>query len=188
MPQIRKIEDAILLERLDQTFRNVGFEGASLAAIADSTGLKKSSLYHRFPNGKEQMAIEVLSTIVKALEGQLLPVLDSNAAPSAKMEHFVGTMDRLYCGGRASCLLNMLAPPRGDTTERGNAINAIFETLRHALCSIAIQAGAKQDEADLRAEQVLVEVQGALVVARGSNDPKVFQRTLGRLSNIILPA
>jgi len=53
------IEDDDLICKLTDVFRNVGYDGASLAVLADATGLKKASLYHRFPGGKEQMAEEV---------------------------------------------------------------------------------------------------------------------------------
>ena len=67
MPQIRKIEDDVLLDRLAETFKDVGYEGASLSVLSDATGLKKSSLYHRFPDGKAQMAQEVMAQTARDL-------------------------------------------------------------------------------------------------------------------------
>ncbi len=53
---------ALLIRRqvVSEVFRRVGYDGASLEELAKATGLKKSSLYHRFPEGKRQMATEVL--------------------------------------------------------------------------------------------------------------------------------
>jgi len=187
MPQVRKVEDDVLLARLAHTFKDVGYEGASLSAISEATGLKKSSLYHRFPRGKEQMAQEVLQQVADTLEAELFPVLAGAETPGRKMAAFVRVMDSVYAGGRESCLLNMLSPPRGTQGVCGEAIAGTFHRLRTALSQVAHQASAGDDEADLRAEEVLVALQGALVMARGIADPAVFERTLTRLPGIIDP-
>jgi TetR/AcrR family transcriptional repressor of lmrAB and yxaGH operons len=187
MPQVRKVEDDVLLERLARTFKDVGYEGASLTAISEATGLKKSSLYHRFPGGKEQMAQEVLGGVASMLDGDLFPVLEGDASPECKMDGFVQVMDSVYASGRESCLLNMLCPPRGAGGERTDAIAGTFRRLLDALGTVARQAGAVGKDAQRRAEEVLVTLQGALVVARGTNDPAVFERALGRLPGILLP-
>ena len=54
------VDEADLLCRLSNVFRDVGYEAATLTMLAQATGLQKASLYHRFPEGKEQMAREVL--------------------------------------------------------------------------------------------------------------------------------
>jgi TetR/AcrR family transcriptional repressor of lmrAB and yxaGH operons len=186
MPQVRKVEDNVLLERLARTFKDVGYEGASLAAISEATGLKKSSLYHRFPGGKEQMAQEVLGGVASTLDAELFPALEGDASPERKMDDFVHVMDSVYASGRESCLLNMLCPPRGAGGERSAAIAGTFQRLLDALGAVARQAGAVGKDAHLRAEEVLVALQGSLVVARGTNDPAVFQRALRRLPGIVL--
>lgn len=187
MPQIRKVEDDVLLERLARTFKDVGYEGASLSAISEETGLKKSSLYHRFPRGKEQMAQEVLQQVAQALDTHLFPALAGEDAPEKKMATFVQVMDGVYASGRESCLLNMLSPPRGEQGVCGEAIASTFHRLLAALGDVARQAGATGKNADLRAEEVLIALQGSLVLARGIGDPGVFTRALARLPGIINP-
>lgn len=186
MPQVRKIGDDVLLEKLTQTFQNVGYEGASLAALSDATGLKKSSLYHRFPEGKAQMAQEVMAQTARVLDAEVFPLLAGGDTPDRRIGAFVEVMDGFYAGGRQSCLLNMLLPPRGEATACGDAINTTFHRLLDALSVVARDAGADAAQAKLRAEQVLVELQGALVVARGMNDAAVFGRALARIPAIIL--
>ena len=50
-----------VLAALVQTFRQHGYEGASLSMLSQASGLGRSSLYHYFPNGKKEM----LSCLVK---------------------------------------------------------------------------------------------------------------------------
>lgn len=186
MPQVRKIEDAALIERLGQKFKDVGYEGASLSMFSEATGLTKSSLYHRFPQGKEQMAQEVLKETRRLLDADVLPMLRAEIEPRSKMDYFVGAVDSLYAGGKDSCLLNMLSPPRGQINACGEAINETFHQLLAALTSVAKEAGASEADAKLRAERVLVEIQGSLVVSRGMGDPTVFSRALSRIPATIL--
>ena len=61
MSRTSAIDDGELIARLSGVFRDVGYEGATLSALAAATGLQKASLYHRYPGGKQQMADEVLA-------------------------------------------------------------------------------------------------------------------------------
>ncbi|MET0616193.1 MAG: helix-turn-helix domain-containing protein, partial [Luteibacter sp.] len=46
-----------------ETFRELGYDGATMSRITKRTGLGKGSLYHFFPGGKEDMAAAVLADI-----------------------------------------------------------------------------------------------------------------------------
>src|SRR5215213_4679270 len=61
-----------MLDRLMDLFREKGFDGASLSDISEATGLGKSSLYHHFPSGKEEIALQVLAHLEQQLEQALL--------------------------------------------------------------------------------------------------------------------
>ena len=56
-----------VVERLMRVVRRHGYDGASLAELSKATGLGKSSLYHYFPDGKDDMVRAVL----EHLESQL---------------------------------------------------------------------------------------------------------------------
>lgn len=186
MPQVRKVDDELLIQRLSQTFKDVGYEGASLSTLSEATGLQKSSLYHRFPNGKQQMAEEVLSHTRQLLDTEVFPILDGTLSPPEKVERFVTVMRAIYDNGAESCLLNTLSPPRGVKTARGAAIVDTFRRLLSGLAHVAHEAGADEQQAHRRAEQALVELQGSLVLARGTDDASVFERMVERLPAIIL--
>lgn len=186
MPQVRKVEDAELMQRLARIFKDVGYEAASLAVLANATGLKKASLYHRFPLGKEQMAEEVLAFTNQILDTHVFPVLSDETRPEKKMSSFVRVIDEFYLNGNESCLLNLLCPPRGEESTRAKAIAATFKRLIDALTRVAEETGAPKKLAKARAEHALVELHGALVLARATGDDKVFQRMLTRLPAIIL--
>ncbi|UPG89981.1 TetR/AcrR family transcriptional regulator [Luteibacter aegosomaticola] len=186
MPKPRKVEDDELTLQLTRIFKEVGYDAASLAVLSEATGLKKASLYHRFPGGKEQMAEEVLSATADVLEANLFPLLEDASKPEKKMAAFVRIIDTFYASGNESCLLNVLAPPRGEQNGRATAIASIFQRLSQGLTRVAEEAGATKRMAKVYAEQALVELHGALILSRGTGDTQVFGRMLTRLPAIIL--
>ena len=74
----RLVTDDQLLTALVGLFGDRGFDSASLADIALATGLQKSSLYHRFPGGKQQMATEVANRIGSIFGSVILAPLESD--------------------------------------------------------------------------------------------------------------
>lgn len=60
-----------LVALLAEVFRRHGYDGASMAEISAATGLGRSSLYHWFPGGKDEMAAAVLQATVDALSAEL---------------------------------------------------------------------------------------------------------------------
>ncbi len=57
------LERGDVIPLVAEVFRELGYEGASLNEITERTGIGKGSLYHFFPGGKEQMAVEVLDHV-----------------------------------------------------------------------------------------------------------------------------
>jgi len=71
-------EKAEIVGRLFIVFQDKGYEGASLADLSQATGLGKSSLYHHFPRGKEQMAEAVLEQGKTFIQTAVADVAKSN--------------------------------------------------------------------------------------------------------------
>ena len=61
-----KVSEEEVVQKLFQVFRLKGFDGASLSDLAEATGLKKASLYHRYPGGKQEMAAAVMDFVISS--------------------------------------------------------------------------------------------------------------------------
>src|SRR3990167_1106920 len=110
------IGEEALVARLSATFRDVGYEGASLALLSEATGLKKASLYHRFPGGKEQMGLEVLQEAGRWLTEHVLGPLAGEGTPRERITAMARELDVFYRGGKQACLLNLLSSTIGETS------------------------------------------------------------------------
>lgn len=170
-----------LMARLSAVFRDVGYEGATLTILSEATGLKKASLYHRFPQGKEQMAREVLAHARAWLEAQILVPLASDAAPKERIAKMIEKLDEFYSGGRQACLLNMLSSARIHDGPFTQSIRQIFEAWVGALSAVLIDAGLDDEPARARAERAVILLQGSLVVSRGMGTTRPFRAFLQSL-------
>lgn len=173
-----------VLDRIMDSFRKDGYDGASLATLSKRTGLGKSSLYHHFPGGKEQMAVEVLAHLAAMLGPAFQAVRDEPDA-NRKLDLMLDAIDTLYEGGRKPCLLERL----GASVDRARfeaPLRSIFAEWISLLTSIGRAAGLGATLARRRAEGAVVRIEGSLVVAAGMGDPKIFARTLDELRATLL--
>ena len=166
-----------MLDRLMNLFRDQGFDGASLADISSATGLGKSSLYHHFPNGKEQIALEVLGHLESQLEEVVFEPMRSSAPPAKKLDRMLDAIDQFYEHGRKACLLERLTA----SVDHGHfrrPLGRAFSTWIDAVEALGLEAGLTRSVARHRAEDLVVRIEGALVVCAGTGDTSVFARTI----------
>lgn len=182
------INDADLIGRLSQAFREHGFEGASLAILSRETGLKKASLYHRFPGGKEQMAQEVLESTRTWLEENVLAALRSDAAPKARIALMIRKLDGLYAGGRQACILNLLSATGVRDGPFAGLVRDIFTAWINGIAGALVEAGLEPAVARRRAERAVTAIQGALVLSHGLGDTGCFRDALRELPDELLGA
>src|SRR5919106_1455212 len=105
----RLVTDSQLIERLSDLFRRAGFDGASLGDIAEATGLQKSSLYHRFPGGKQQMATEVAAAVGERFATSILAPLGTDEPLEERVRVVGRNLAAFYERGARNCLLDMLS-------------------------------------------------------------------------------
>ena len=175
---------AEVLDRIMESFRNHGYDGASLATISRRTGLGKSSLYHHFPGGKEQMALDVLAHLGAAFR-ETFHAVENERDPAKKLDLMLSATDTFYDGGRMACLLERLGASV-DRARFGTPLKATFIDWMAVLENICRTAGLTATTAHRRAEGAIVRIEGALVVAAGIGDPSVFGRTLDELRATLL--
>jgi len=186
MARPQSVEDKELINGLSCVFRDVGYEGASLAMLALATGLKKASLYHRFPRGKQQMAEEVLGAALGWYDTNILAPLHAVGPPRERLAGVAAQLDGFYSAGQHACLLNMLAAPRAATGPFSAGIKGAFKALIDAFSQLARDAGHAPEKAKLRAERTVMLLQGSLVLSRGLGSSEPFQIFLAGLAGDLI--
>jgi TetR/AcrR family transcriptional regulator, lmrAB and yxaGH operons repressor len=162
-----------------EVFREFGYEGASLSRITEKTGLGKGSLYHFFPGGKEDMAKAVLDDVDAWFERHVFDPLRHDT-PDAAIGGMWDAVDSYFHSGGRICLVGAFALD-GTRDRFADVISGYFgrwiASLRHAL----VQQGWDPADAGQGAEEVVLGIQGALVLARATEDESLFVRTMARL-------
>lgn len=180
---IAERDDVIPL--LAEVFRTYGFEGASLARIAEGTNLGKGSIYHFFPGGKEEMADVVLAHVDAWFQHNVFESLRENADAAAGISAMFDEVERYFLSGRRVCLLGVFA--LGNERDRfAERVSDYFGAWIRALAAALVRTGRKPAEARALAEEVVGGIQGALVLARALDRTDVFTATLKRFRKRLL--
>ncbi|MFK0164700.1 TetR/AcrR family transcriptional regulator [Rhizobium sp. NPDC090279] len=171
--------DAVAL--VAEVFRELGYEGASMSEITARTKLSKGSLYHFFPGGKEQMAAEIMAHIDAWFVAEMFRPLEEGE-PHEAISSMWETTDSYFRSGRRVCLIGAFA--LDETRDHFSAvILGYFHRWIEALAGALTRAGMASIEAQALAEETVVGIQGALMLARALGDEAVFGRMLERLKN-----
>ncbi|MFC3106738.1 TetR/AcrR family transcriptional regulator [Undibacterium arcticum] len=174
-----------MVDSIISVFRSEGYEGASLAKLSEATGLGRSSLYHHFPMGKEDMANAALDRLGILMGGDILGPLAGPGSARQRLADFGAKISGFYADGRQPCLLDVFSV--------GDAARLFQDRLRQtnrafiqAITDLAASTGASPAEAARRGEDALIAIEGALIVSRGlaSSDP--FRRVLAELPDRVL--
>jgi AcrR family transcriptional regulator len=170
-------EKAEIVDRLFEVFRDHGYEGASLADLSRATGLGKSSLYHHFPRGKEQMAEAVLQKSKAFIQTAIAEVARSPESLRGRIRKIIAALDQIYASGRNPCVLGRLAV--SDIGPAGRQLaREIFALWTDAVAVLAHESGMSQLRARHFAEDWIARVQGSLILYAANGNCGPFERTM----------
>ncbi len=174
----QKISDTDLIAALTATFRSKGYEGTSLNEIAEATGLKKASLYHRFPKGKKEMAECVFNYINTWIEEHLFYALaDNNFPPKQRLINGLAHIRTLYDEGNETCIFRAFSMQTGLELFEHH-INSGMTAWINAFTELGVALNLSPTEANKKAIETLIQIQGALIVTKGLNDISVFNNAI----------
>lgn len=89
-------------------------------------------------------------------------------------------------GVKATCPLNLLSSPIGESGPLNASFRKLFEAFVNALTDVVIDAGCPANIARDRAERGVALIQGSLVLARGLGSTEPFRKMLQSLPDELL--
>ena len=175
-----------VLAKLCEIFRMHGYAGTSLSLISEQTGLQRSSLYHYFPGGKEQMAAETLQLVHDTFITSLENLMATDTSARDKAEALATTLQDYYQQGHLGCILPSLTTTQQFPTFQ-EAAATLLEAWRSVIAEIAEQGGLSETQAQKNANQVICLVEGSLAMTKitGSND--VFLDVMQQIPELLAP-
>lgn len=169
-----------VLEALFRVFRDRGFEGATISEIAKACGLGKASLYHHFPDGKDAMLDALVRTVLARLDRDAFASLQGNDAPKARIRAVIEGFGQYLEGGERNCLIGVLS--LGTARARiGALVSEYLQRWIVGLTQLYEAAGLSHKRAARAARDLMVRLQGAVVVSRMLDNVETFEQTSKRL-------
>jgi TetR/AcrR family transcriptional regulator, lmrAB and yxaGH operons repressor len=156
---------AALMDGVIETFKRKGYDGASLSDLGAATGLAKASFYHRFPSGKPEIGRAALAESGKRFTQAVLRPLQSTAPPAARLNAMYDGVLDYYGGDTQACLMN--------TMTLGDGAALYGKDIKHTIAAwekliAACFEDASEDAARTKAINIIIRIQGALVLSRMS--------------------
>jgi TetR/AcrR family transcriptional regulator, lmrAB and yxaGH operons repressor len=122
----------------------------------------------------------VLAFLEEQLELALFEPMRAAGTPRKKLDRMLDTIDAFYEGGKRACLLERLCASV-DARRFRRPLGRAFSTWIDAVEALGVESGLPRAVARNRAEDVVVRVEGALVVCAGTGDTSIFARTIREL-------
>lgn len=176
-----KVESSELLAGLMTVLRSKGYDGASLNELASASGLKKASLYHRFPGGKQEITAAVLQYVGDWLETNLKQVLlNEDASPAQRLAKAIANIEALYDQGKQTCIIRALSMDSGVDMFAQELKQGIDQWIE-GFSTLGRAFGYSDQEAQQKAWEVITNIQGSLVVSKAIGSTEPFAQAIGRI-------
>ena len=164
---------AALVENAATLFRRQGYAATGLNQILDEAGVKAGSLYHHFPQGKQQLA----AAVVDAAGGDIERLLRRFLATGRPVADIVARWIDLLVAGlagdqRDGCPIEPIATESVHASPLVRAASArAFAGWCAAIEERLRSEGWSEDDAKTVALAVISLIEGALILSRIAGDP-----------------
>ena len=172
-----------ILDATADFFRRQGYHGTGIKQILATANAPFGSLYHFFPNGKEQLGAEVIHRS-GALYRQLFEFIMDRASDvrTGIGDFFLGAAETLRSTDYAdACPIAAIALDVASTSEPLRQATAdVFESWRDAAAERLVRAGIAPNHARALALSIISTLEGAFVLSRAmkSTEPMEAAKAL----------
>jgi TetR/AcrR family transcriptional regulator, lmrAB and yxaGH operons repressor len=162
-----------MIEGAAQLLAQKGLQATSFSEVLEFTGAPRGSVYHHFPEGKDQLVGSAIELASQRMHGYL----DSKAGASAFeiTEYFLYLWSQVLLRSHfhAGCAV-LAVTVATDSTELMNQTATIFRTWRHRLADLLEQGGLSTKDATRFAAALVAASEGAVVMSRAEQSMEPF--------------
>ncbi len=166
-----------------QLFRDRGYDGTGFRDVVARADAARGSIYHHFPDGKAQLAAEV----VERTGGRISELIERECGdqePREALARLGGLAERIVLGGelRPGCPVAAVTMAAEDPDGQLRAVTTkVFEQWQSALADCVMAAGASTPDAKRFATLTVAAVEGALLLCRASGEPTALRDVIDAL-------
>lgn len=146
-----------------------GFQGASLSRVLADSGAPRGSIYHHFPEGKDQLVAAAVEVAGERAVGVLdaLSGLGAVEIVDGYMAIWRSILER--SGFTAGCSV-LAVTVSADSRELVERAGEVFRSWQARLAGLLESAGLARDDADAFATMLIAASEGAVVLARAEQE------------------
>ena len=161
-----------LIERAATLFRRQGYAATGLNQILDEAGVRAGSLYHHFPQGKQELAAAVVDTAGAGIEQLLRRFLATDRSVADIVDRWIDLLVAGLAGDqRDGCPIEPIATESVNASPLVRAASArAFKGWCVAVEDRLRSEGWSAAEAKQAAVAVISLIEGALILSRISGD------------------
>jgi AcrR family transcriptional regulator len=162
-----------------------GLQETSFSGVLELTGAPRGSIYHHFPQGKDQL----IASAVDLAGAHAIALIDRSAGASAEQvtTHFLGMWRQVLVRSefKAGCsvLAVTIATDSADLLEHAATV---FRTWRLRLAELLREGGLDEQDAARFAAILIAGTEGAVVLSRAEQSMEPFELVAAQLSAQVL--
>ena len=168
----RGVRERMVASAVDLLARR-GLQATSFSEVLEHSGAPRGSLYHHFPEGKDQM----IGSALDAAGGRAIELLDQKSgAPAEEITAwFLHIWREVLIRGKfeAGCAILAVAVA-ADSLELLDQTARVFRTWRRRLAELLEQGGLAAVDAQRFAAVLVASSEGAVVLARAEQSLEPF--------------
>ena len=171
-------------------FRRQGYAATGVNQILETADVKAGSLYHHFPDGKQQLAAAVVDSVGTDIEDRLRQFLDSGLPIADIVDGWIDLMSSgLASDRRDGCPIEPIATESVNASPQVREASArVFAGWCAAVADRLRQDGWADADADETALAVIALIEGALILSRIAGDNAALDATKTAVRTLIGPA
>jgi TetR/AcrR family transcriptional regulator, lmrAB and yxaGH operons repressor len=170
-------------------FRRQGYAATGVNQILESADVKAGSLYHHFPNGKQELAAAVVDSVGGAIEQRLRTLLASGAPVADIVD---GWIDILAAGlasdHRDGCPIEPIATESVNASPQVREASArAFDGWSRAVADRLRADGWPDGDSRQTALAVIALIEGALILSRTAGNPAALEAARAGTRTLLNP-
>ncbi|MEL7025725.1 MAG: TetR/AcrR family transcriptional regulator [Pseudomonadota bacterium] len=159
-------------------FQEKGYNGVGLSEILAATGLTKGSLYHHFPNGKSDLALEAAALANREMTRIINDAFEPAEDYGAGVKTLFYKLAKLFevMGSYTGCPISEILFAGPDHVEFREKSDAYFQGWIDQIAGHATRLGEDDANAEPRGRHLFIVLQGGWTLARARQDSDVIRK------------
>ncbi|MBC8080117.1 MAG: TetR/AcrR family transcriptional regulator [Gorillibacterium sp.] len=177
-----------ILAASSRLFQSQGYHATGLNQIIQESGAPKGSLYHYFPGGKEQLAIEALNRGRMFITQRLRSHMESDLSPiealQALLTAFIAAMENSEFAGGMS-VANIALDTANTSEGIRMACAEAYDEWIGVIGAKLISHGMEANKASEIAHILHAIIEGSFIIAIVQRDSAIFHMLIKRLPQLL---